>query len=122
MPLVRPKIRQDQPRVIQPRVNIHETDNDIVLEAEMVGLGKEDIGVELKGNELTIKGKTKECVIPQGYTILHKERCPLEYIRTFVLGEEVDKDKIDAKYENGILKVTLTKSSKAYPKKIDIKG
>jgi HSP20 family protein len=118
---MKPRSKQGEPRVIQPRVNIHEKDNEVILEAEMVGLAKEDIGLELKGSELTIKGRRRECIPPKGYTALHRERCPLEYIRTFVLGEEVDKDKIDAKYENGLLRVALAKSSKALPKKIEIK-
>jgi len=114
---------QPEPRVIQPLVNIHETDKEVVLEAEMTGLNKEDIGLELKGNELTIKGKTRENdeTIPKGYTVIHRERCPLEYIRTFTIGDEIDKSKIDAQYENGILRVKLSKSDEAQPKRIEIK-
>jgi len=117
------KQRQPEPRVIQPLVNIHETDKEVVLEAEMTGLNKEDIGLELKGNELTIKGKTRENdeTIPKGYTVIHRERCPLEYIRTFTIGDEIDKSKIDAQYENGILRVKLSKSDEAQPKRIEIK-
>jgi HSP20 family protein len=117
------KQRQTEPKVIQPLVNIHETDKEVVLEAEMTGLTKEDIGLELKGNELTIKGKTRESdeTIPKGYTVIHRERCPLEYIRTFTIGDEIDRSKIDAQYENGILKVKLSKSDEAQPKRIEIK-
>jgi len=117
------KQRQPEPRVVQPLVNIHETDKEVVLEAEMTGLTKEDIGLELKGNELTIKGKTRESdeTIPKGYTVIHRERCPLEYIRTFTIGDEIDRSKIDAQYENGILRVKLSKSDEAQPKRIEIK-
>lgn len=123
MALIKQRERQLEPRVIQPLVNIHETDKEVILEAEMTGLTKEDIGLELKGDQLTIKGKTRESDenVPKGYTVVHRERCPLEYIRTFVIGDEIDKSKIDAQYENGILRVKLVKSDEAQPKKIEIK-
>ncbi len=119
----RQRQEETQPRVIQPLVNIREEDKEVILEAEMVGLTKDGISLDLKGNELTLRGKSGRAddVIPKGYTVVHKERCPLEYVRTFVLGEEIDKSKIDAQYEGGILKVKLTKSEAAQPKKIEIK-
>jgi len=117
--------RQDecQPRVIQPLVNIHEEEKEVTLEAEMVGLTKDDISLDLKGNELILKGRTGRAdnSAPKGYTVVHKERCPLEYLRTFVIGNDIDKSKIGAQYENGILRVKLTKSEEAQPKKIEIK-
>jgi HSP20 family protein len=119
----RPKYEECKTRVIQPLVNICEEDKEIILEAEMAGLTKDDISLDLKGNELTLRGKSGRAddVVPKGYTVVHKERCPLEYVRTFVVGDEIDKSKIDAQYENGILKVKLTKSEAAQPKKIEIK-
>lgn len=107
---------------IEPLVNILETEKEIVLEAEMVGLSKKDVELELKGNELTITGKARASVedVPKGYDILHRERCPLEYERTFVLGEEIDTESIEAAYEGGILKVTLPKSEKARPRRVEI--
>lgn len=112
-----------QPRVIQPLVNIREEENQIILEAEMVGLTRDDISLELKGNELTLRGKTErgDGAVPEGYTVVHRERCPLEYRRTFVIGDDIDKGKIGAQYENGILRVELAKAKEAEPKKIAIK-
>jgi len=124
MGLLNRKERQCQPQVIQPLVNIQEEEKTVVLEAEMVGLTKDDISLELKGDELTLRGKAGRAddAVPKGYTVVHKERCPLEYIRTFLIGDDIDKTKIDAKYDNGILKVTLYKVEKAKPKKIEIQG
>jgi len=124
MAFIKQRLRRLEPRVIQPLVNIYETDKEVILEAEMTGLTKEDIGLELKENELTIKGKIRESdeTTPKGYTVIHRERCPLEYIRTFIIGDEIDKSKIDAQYENGILRVKLSKSDEAQPKRIEIKG
>ncbi|RKY32522.1 MAG: Hsp20/alpha crystallin family protein [Candidatus Omnitrophota bacterium] len=123
MAIIKRKVQEYQPRVIQPLVNIREEEKEIILEAEMAGLTKDDISLDLKGNELTLKGKSGrgDGTIPKGYTVVHKERCPLEYIRTFIIGEEIDKNRIDAQYENGILKVRLAKSEAAQPKKVEIK-
>jgi len=119
------KQRQDecQLRTIQPLIDIREKEKEVILEAEMAGLTKDDISLDLKGNELTLKGKgsQSEEAIPKGYNIVHRERCPLEYVRTFVLGEEIDSSKIDAQYENGILRVQLVKSEEVQPKKIEIR-
>ncbi|MBN1794306.1 MAG: Hsp20/alpha crystallin family protein [Candidatus Omnitrophica bacterium] len=112
--------REEIKKSVTPYVTIQETEKEVVLKAEMAGLQKEDIQVELIGDELTIKGSQKECEVPKGYTPIMRERCLLEYRRAFILGDEVDKGKINADYENGILTVTLTKSEKTQPKKIVI--
>lgn len=106
---------------ISPLVAIHETDKEVTLEAEMVGLDKDDIKLELKGDELTIRGERKEDIVAKGCTPILRERWPYEYSRTFVLGNEVDREKISAKYEDGVLTLTIPKSEEAQPKRIEIK-
>jgi HSP20 family protein len=108
------------PKIVSPIVNIRETEKDVVIEAEMTGLKKEDVSLDIKGDELTLKGIKKDCETPNGYIPVYRERCPFEYWRTFILGDEVKRDGISAKYEGGILKVTIPKSERAQPKKIDI--
>lgn len=109
-------------RVIQPLVNIIESDKEIILEAEMPGLSKEDIIIEIKDSELLINAKARGDEVNKGYTVIYRERCPYEYSRSFILSEAIDKDKVEAHYENGILKIILTKVESAQPKKIEIKG
>ena len=111
---------ENMPRVIAPSVNIQETEKEVVIEAEMTGLKKEDVSLDVKGDELTIKGAKRDCEVPKGYTAIYRERCPFEYSRTFILGDETKRDGIKAKHENGILKVTIPKSEKAQPKRIEI--
>jgi HSP20 family protein len=125
MALIRKQNQKEyEARVVQPLVSIREEEKSVLLEAEMSGLTREDISLDLKGDELTLTGKVKqeEETVPEGYTIAHKERCPFEYVRTFILGDDIDKSNIDAQYENGVLKVRLIKSEKAQPKKIVIKS
>jgi len=81
-------------QLIQPLVNIMETDKEVILEAEMPGLSKEDIALELKDDELVIHGKQRAEELPKGYTALYRERCPFEYMRSFVLGDTIDKIKL----------------------------
>ncbi|MBD3379713.1 MAG: Hsp20 family protein [Candidatus Omnitrophica bacterium] len=108
------------PRVIPPAVNIQETEKEVLIEAEMTGLKKEEVSIDVKGDELTLKGSKKDREVPEGYTPVYRERCPFEYSRTFILGEEVKKEGIKAKYENGILKVTIPKAEEVQPRKIEI--
>lgn len=111
-----------EPRVVMPAVSISETEKDVTIEAEMTGLSKEDISLDIKGDELTLKGLKKEGAIPEGYSAIYRERCPFEYSRTFILGDEVKREGISARYEHGILKVSIPKSEKVQPKKIQIQG
>ncbi len=109
-----------QNRIVIPAVNIMETDREVTIEAEMPGLEKESISLDVNGDELSLKGVRKECEVPTGYTAVYRERCPFEYSRTFILGDEVKREGISAKYQHGILKVTVPKAEKAQPRKIEI--
>ncbi len=120
----RERQESERTRVIQPLISVREEEGDVILDAEMSGLRKEDISIDLNGDEMTIRGRAgrPQEPAPKGYAVVYKERCPLEYARTFVIGEDVDKSKIDARYENGILSVRMGRLEKAQPKKIEIKG
>ena len=107
-------------RAISPLTNIIEKEKEVVLEAEMAGLTQEDIDLELNDNELTITGKQRTNGVPEGYTVLYSERSPLEYRRSFTLGSMINKEAIKAKYENGVLGLTLPKTEETLPKKIEI--
>ncbi|MFA6636362.1 MAG: Hsp20/alpha crystallin family protein [Candidatus Omnitrophota bacterium] len=109
-------------RVVHPAVNILETEKEVVIEAEMTGLSKDDISLDVKGDELTLIGKRQGYTVPEGYTAVYTERCPFEYSRTFILGDEVKREGIAAKYDGGILRVTVPKADKVQPKKIEITG
>ena len=105
---------------ISPRVNISETDGEFILEAEMVGLNKDDIEVQLTGKELKIRGNRPNCDVLKKYQPLLVEREPFAYSRTFIIDYEIQRNKIEAKYENGLLTLKLSKGEKALPRKIKI--
>jgi HSP20 family protein len=103
---------------VAPSVNIFETQEGYVLEAEMPGVSKEGLEILLEGTEITITGRrTPETVV--GEPIFH-ERHTADYRRVFELDPAVDTSKVSAKIEQGILTVTLPKSERVKPRKIAV--
>jgi HSP20 family protein len=104
-----------------PRVNIEETDVKFELTAELPGMEKDDINIEVQDNTLTIRGESKFENEKKEKNYHLCERCYGEFTRTFTLPDNVDTDKIDAEYKNGILKLEIPKTEKALPKEIKVK-
>lgn len=103
-----------------PRVNVEENDDLFELTAEVPGMKKDDITIDIKDRTLTIRGEKKleEEKKDKNYHIC--ERCYGEFTRTFTLPDNVDVEKIDAKYEQGILTLALPKKEEAKPKEIKV--
>lgn len=104
-----------------PPVSIMETEKDILLYAEMPGLAKENIGLEVIGEDLIITGKRAADIASEGYKVLYKERKLNDFFRKFKININVEQDKINGEYKDGVLKVTIPKSEESKPKKIMIK-
>ncbi|HEX4265497.1 MAG TPA: Hsp20/alpha crystallin family protein [Verrucomicrobiae bacterium] len=103
---------------VAPNVNIFETQEGYVLEAEMPGVGKEGLDVTLEGTEITITGRrSPETVTGQP---LFRERNTADYRRVFELDPAIDTAKVSAKVTQGILTVTLPKSERVKPRKIAV--
>jgi HSP20 family protein len=103
-----------------PPVDIFETGDSIVIKAELPGISKEDITLEVKENTLTIKGEKKfeKDVKEESY---HRvERSYGAFQRAFSLPGTVQQDKVKAKFRDGILEVTLPKAEEAKPKQIKV--
>jgi HSP20 family protein len=107
---------QEQRRYVPPRVDITETKDGYVLEAEMPGVNKDGIEIALEGNELTIAGRRQEQ--PPALEVVCRESSGHDYRRTFVLDVTIDTSKIEAKIENGILRLSLPKAEEVKPRKI----
>ncbi len=112
-----------------PRVDISEDDKNIFIEAEMPGVKKNDVKVSVNDdNVLTIKGKKERKVKEkkggdekeEGRTFIRSERAYGEFTRSFMLPENVKKDNIQAKYEDGTLNVVLEKVEPEKPKETNI--
>jgi HSP20 family protein len=91
--------------------DIKQTDNEYVIEAELPGYDKKDIKVELKNNYLTISAGKDEEKEEEKNGYIRRERRTGQVCRSFYV-EGISQDEINAKYENGILSVTLPKKQK----------
>ena len=107
----------ERPFVV-PDVNIYETKNQFVLQAEMPGVTKEGLDVTLENNVLTLLGRRAE-ENTKG-NLLYREVRRANFQRTFELDPGVDRGKISASIHQGILTVTLPKAEQAKPRKIVI--
>jgi len=103
-----------------PKVDIYETDNSYVLNAELPGLTKEEINIDVNDNTLTLKGEKKfeEKVEKDNY--VRVERHYGSFSRSFVLSEDVNPEAIKASYKEGVLELTLPKKEEAKPKEIKV--
>ncbi len=103
-----------------PPVDIYETDNELVLKAELPGVDIKDIEITVEDGILTIKGERKfeEEVKRENYHRI--ERAYGRFIRSFTLPNVVDVDKISAKMENGVLKIVMPKKEESKPKQIKV--
>jgi HSP20 family protein len=105
-------------RHIVPPVDIYETSESVILIADVPGLTKEKMKLDMDNDELTISGVFDE-KDSEGEKLI-SECAYGEYYRTFVLGDVIDREKIAAKLENGVLTVTLPKHERIRPRKIAI--
>lgn len=103
---------------ISPDVNIYETKDGYMLEAEMPGVNKDGLEITLEGNELTIAGHRQSEAVPG--QPLFRERAAADYRRTFELDPAIDTTRINAKINQGLLAVTLPKSEQVKPRKIAV--
>jgi HSP20 family protein len=103
-----------------PSVDIYETENEIILTAEVPGVDEKNIEIKLEDNTLSLKGErnfekeTKE----ENYHRI--ERAYGSFYRSFTLPGNIDQDNIKAENENGILRITMPKKSELKPKKVKI--
>lgn len=110
--------RTSRQEYVSPVVNIFETKDGYVLQAEMPGVTKEGLEITLEGTEITIVGRRN--VEPLPGNPLFRETREADYQRVFELDPAIDTSKIVAKMDQGILMLTLPKSERVKPRKIAV--
>ncbi len=105
--------------VATPLVDIYENDNEILLNADMPGVTKENITIHIDNGKLDIAGL--RTITAEGATSW-EEFENLEYQRTFSVPQSIDISKVDAELKDGVLKLHLPKSEAAKPRTIAIQG
>lgn len=106
--------------VYAPALDIRETPEGLVLEADLPGVAPEHLHIQVENNVLHIYGKVT-WPIPAGARLLHEEVPPADFYRSFILGDEVDTDRIEADYHDGVLRLSLPRATKAGPRKIQVR-
>jgi HSP20 family protein len=101
-----------------PPVDIEETDDAYVVEAELPGVKREDVSIELAGNELSITGEIKEK--ERKGIVRRRTRRVGRYELRVVLPDNIDGDKVDAKLKDGVLRVSVPKSERAERRRIEV--
>lgn len=96
-----------------PAVNVAETDHEYTVSVAAPGLKKSDFNIDVEGNMLTISSEKEESKEEKEASYTRKEYSYSSFSRSFTLPEEVNKEKIEARYEDGILKVGLPKKEEA---------
>ena len=105
-----------------PALNAWEQDDQLHVEAEVPGLDLKDLEIYVTGgNTLTLKGERRFST-PEKCVWHRQERGQGRFVRTLTLPYPVDADKVDARLENGVLSLTLTKHESAKPRKIPVKA
>ncbi|NIL98802.1 MAG: Hsp20 family protein [Planctomycetales bacterium] len=109
------------PRFV-PTVDVVEAENQFEVTVDLPGLKPEEVNVELHEGELWISGKREEKKEEKGKTYHRIERRHGEFRRVFPLPSTINEEAIEAKFENGVLKVTVPKTEEAKPKHIEVKA
>ncbi len=115
-----PRTHGEQPTVL-PKVNVIEKEEAFHLEAETPGMTQKDVSIEFHNGVLTLKGHREQNSHSDKNDYRIREFSKQSFARSFRLSDEVDSEKVVARMDQGILKVTLPKKEQAKPKKIEIK-
>lgn len=103
-----------------PSVDIYETENALVLTAEVPGIEEKDIEIKIEDNTLSLRGERKFQKETKEENYHRIERTYGSFFRAFTLPHSVDADNIRAEHENGVLKVTMPKRREIKPRKVKI--
>jgi len=107
--------------ILIPRVDIIENATQVLITADLPGVNEKSLNIDLEGSTLEIKGSS-EIPTPEGFTMTDCEfHSTKRYERQFTLGEAIDREKISAKMNNGVLHLILPKNAKQQARKIEVK-
>jgi HSP20 family protein len=114
-------LRGEREEITAPAVDVYEEKDEIVVKAELPGMDKSDIEVNLSDSQLTLKGEKKKEEKIEKENYFRSERSYGAFIRSVGLPTDVQADKVKASFKNGILEVRLPKTEEAKAKEIKVK-
>jgi HSP20 family protein len=104
----------------EPKLDLYEEKDQIAVKAELPGLTKDDIQLSIADNVLTIKGEKKKEEEDKGKDYYRSERIYGSFMRALPLPAEIDPDKVQATFKNGVLEIRLPKSEAAKKREIKV--
>jgi HSP20 family molecular chaperone IbpA len=102
-----------------PSIDIHESPEGLILEADLPGVSEQQVAIQLEDNVLCLHARGASPA-PEGARVLHEEFRPGDFYRSFILSDEVDRNRISAELKNGVLRLHLPKAERARSRKIEI--
>jgi HSP20 family molecular chaperone IbpA len=102
-----------------PPIDIYETDEGLVLIADLPGVSVKSLELQVQNNKLTLLGRVPG-IIPANARLLHKEYEEGDFLRSFILSEDVDHERVTARLNNGVLEVVLPRAAKSAPRRIQV--
>lgn len=120
-PATRPALQDpaSERLVFTPPIDIYESGEDLVLRADLPGVKLDSVDVQVQDNRLTIFGRVAD-FLPQEARILHQEFQVGDYLRSFILSDQVDHSRILARLNHGLLEVVLPKAPRAQARRIQV--
>lgn len=103
-----------------PPMDVYETQDRYVVTAELPGLTRDQIRIELSDTELTVAGQRPEPGVP-AHAYQQMERLQGPFARTFVFGDPIDGDAVNAEFTNGVLTITVPKTSHQGAKRVEVR-
>ena len=105
--------------VFTPPIDIFETADGLVLQADLPGVSSESLELQIQDNKLSLFGRVSLTIPPEA-RLIHQEYQVGHFLRSFILSDEVDHERISAKLNQGVLEVILPRLSKSEPRRIQI--
>ena len=117
-----PGLMEKESEALRMRLDVTENDKAYLVKADIPGVKKEDIDVQVDGNLVSIRAETRteKETRGEGDRVLRSERCYGTIARSFSLGQDVDASKVQARYADGVLALELPKKSPADPRRISV--
>lgn len=105
-------------KMLTPPVDIFETDQELLLQADLPGVGHDGLDLRFEDGELILHGKVSA---PRGGNALVREFEPADFYRSFRVHDSIDITKIEAEFKNGVLTVHLPKEARHQPRQVAVK-
>lgn len=105
--------------IFTPPIDIFETDEGLILHADLPGVSADTLELEVQDNKLTLFGRVKSPA-PPGARRVHSEYEEGDFYRSFILSDDVDHERISARLSNGVLVVMLPRAARSAPRRIPV--